>query len=31
MWLHVMGRLKPGVTLKQAQANIGVVWATASG
>jgi predicted permease len=26
MWLHVMGRLKPGVTLKQAQANIGVVW-----
>ena len=26
MWLHVMGRLKPGVTLQQAQANISVVW-----
>ncbi len=26
MWLQVMGRLKPGVTLKQAQANIGVVF-----
>jgi predicted permease len=26
MWLQVMGRLKPGVNLKQAQANIGVVF-----
>jgi predicted permease len=26
MWLHVMGRLKPGVTMKQAQANISVAW-----
>ena len=26
MWLEVMGRLKPGVTLKQAQANISVVF-----
>jgi predicted permease len=26
MWLQVMGRLKPGVTLKQAQANMSVVF-----
>jgi predicted permease len=26
MWLQVMGRLKPGVSLKQAQANISVVF-----
>ena len=26
MWLQVMGRLKPGVTLKQAQANVSVVF-----
>ncbi|MBZ5620516.1 MAG: ABC transporter permease [Acidobacteriia bacterium] len=26
MWLQVMGRLKPGVNLKQAQANIAVVF-----
>ncbi|HLK70175.1 MAG TPA: ABC transporter permease [Bryobacteraceae bacterium] len=26
MWLQVMGRAKPGVTLKQAQANISVVF-----
>ncbi len=26
MWLHVMGRLKPGVTTRQAQANISVVF-----
>lgn len=26
MWLQVMGRLKPGVNLKQAQANISVVF-----
>ena len=26
MWLHVVGRLKPGVTRKQAQANVDVVF-----
>jgi hypothetical protein len=26
MWLHVMGRLKPGVSRKQAQANVDVVF-----
>jgi len=26
MWLHVLGRLKPGVSFKQAQANVDVVF-----
>jgi ABC-type antimicrobial peptide transport system permease subunit len=26
LWLHVIGRLKPGVTMQQAQANVSVVW-----
>ena len=26
MWLHVIGRLKPGVSLRQAQANVDVVF-----
>jgi predicted permease len=26
MWLQAMGRMKPGVTLAQAQANVSVVW-----
>ncbi|MCU1326577.1 MAG: permease [Bryobacterales bacterium] len=27
MWLHVMGRLKPGVSLRQAQANVDIAFA----